>query len=60
MNVQDILKKHEQYIFPSVITYYEELLPFKRGEGQCLYGVDSKRQRHPHRSAAQHRQGRCG
>jgi alanine-glyoxylate transaminase/(R)-3-amino-2-methylpropionate-pyruvate transaminase len=43
MNVQDILNKHDQYVFPSVITYYEEPLPFERGEGQYLYGVDGKR-----------------
>jgi len=43
MNTQDILKKHEQYVFPSVITYYEEPLPFERGERQYLYGVDGKR-----------------
>ena len=43
MNVQDILKKQEQYVFPSVITYYEEPLPFERGEGQYLYGVDGRR-----------------
>lgn len=43
MNTQDILKKHEQYVFPSVITYYEEPLPFERGEGQYLYGVDGQR-----------------
>ncbi len=33
MNTQDILNKHDQYIFPSMITYYEEPLPFERGEG---------------------------
>ncbi len=43
MNVQDILNKQRQYVFPSVITYYEEPLPFERGEGQYLYGVDGKR-----------------
>jgi len=43
MNVQEILKKQEQYVFPSMITYYEEPLPFERGEGQYLYGVDGKR-----------------
>ena len=43
MNSQDILKKQEQYVFPSVITYYEEPLPFERGEGQYLYSVDGKR-----------------
>ena len=43
MNVQDIMNKHEQYVFPSVITYYEEPLPFARGEGQYLYGVDGER-----------------
>jgi len=43
MNTQDILKKHEQYIFPSMITYYEEPLPFERGEGQYLYSVDGER-----------------
>ncbi|MFQ5814755.1 MAG: aspartate aminotransferase family protein [Anaerolineae bacterium] len=43
MNVQEILKKQEQYVFPSMITYYEEPLPFERGEGQYLYGVDGQR-----------------
>ena len=43
MNTQDILKRHEQYVFPSVITYYEEPLPFERGEGQHLYCVDGQR-----------------
>ena len=43
MNTQDILKKHDQYVFPSMITYYEEPLPFERGEGQYLYGVDGQR-----------------
>lgn len=43
MNTQDILKRHEQYVFPSVITYYEEPLAFERGEGQHLYGVDGQR-----------------
>ena len=43
MNTQDILSKHEQYVFPSMITYYEEPLPFERGEGQYLYGVDGER-----------------
>ncbi len=43
MNVQEILNKHDQYVFPSVITYYEEPLPFARGEGQYLYGVDGQR-----------------
>ena len=43
MNVQEILKKQEQYVFPSMITYYEEPLPFERGEGQYLYGVDGER-----------------
>jgi len=43
MNVQEILKKQEQYVFPSMITYYEEPLPFERGEGQYLYGVNGER-----------------
>ncbi|MBM4464869.1 MAG: aspartate aminotransferase family protein [Chloroflexi bacterium] len=43
MNAQDILNKYDQYVFPSVITYYEEPLPFARGEGQYLYGVDGQR-----------------
>lgn len=43
MNAQDILNKYDQYVFPSVITYYEEPLPFARGEGQYLYGVDGER-----------------
>jgi alanine-glyoxylate transaminase/(R)-3-amino-2-methylpropionate-pyruvate transaminase len=43
MNVQDILEKQKQYIFPSMITYYDEPLPFERGEGQYLYGVDGRR-----------------
>ncbi len=43
MNTQEILNKHDQYVFPSVITYYEEPLPFERGEGKYLYGVDGRR-----------------
>jgi len=43
MNFQDILKKQEQYVFPSVFTYYEEPLSFERGEGQYLYSVDGDR-----------------
>ena len=43
MNVQEILKKQEQYVFPSMITYYEEPLPFERGEGQYLYSDQSGR-----------------
>jgi len=42
MNVQDILRKHQQYMLPSMITYYQEPLPFQRGEGQYLYGVDGR------------------
>ena len=43
MNTQDIMNKQEQYVFPSVITYYEEPLSFERGEGQYLYGVDGRK-----------------
>jgi len=43
MDLKEILQKQEAYIFPSVITYYEEPLAFSRGEGQYLYGVDGQK-----------------
>lgn len=43
MDLQEILQKQEAYIFPSVVTYYEEPLALERGEGQYVYGVDGKR-----------------
>ncbi|MDH7485339.1 MAG: aspartate aminotransferase family protein [Anaerolineae bacterium] len=43
MDLKEILQKQEAYIFPSVITYYEEPLAFQRGEGQYLYGVDGQK-----------------
>jgi 4-aminobutyrate aminotransferase len=43
MNTQEILEKQASYVFPSVLTYYEEALPFQRGEGQYLYAVDGTR-----------------
>jgi len=43
MGLQNILKKQRDFIFPSVVNYYEEPLAFERGEGQYLYGVDGKR-----------------
>ena len=43
MNTHEILKKQAQYVFPSVLTYYDEALPFQRGQGQYLYAVDGTR-----------------
>lgn len=43
MNTREILEKQSEYLFPSVLTYYEEPLPFERGEGRYLYAVDGKR-----------------
>ena len=43
MDLKEILNKQQEYVFPSVITYYEEPLAFARGEGQYLYGVDGQR-----------------
>ena len=43
MDLKEILNKQQEYVFPSVITYYEEPLAFERGEGQHLYGVDGKK-----------------
>ena len=43
MDIRTLLDKQRDYIFPSVITYYEEPLAFERGEGQYLYGADGKR-----------------
>jgi alanine-glyoxylate transaminase/(R)-3-amino-2-methylpropionate-pyruvate transaminase len=43
MNTREILEKQSRYVFPSVLTYYQEPLPFERGEGQYLYDVAGKR-----------------
>ncbi len=42
MNNAEILKKHSEYLFPSVITYYKEALPLVRGDGKYLYDADGR------------------
>lgn len=40
MSNEKIRLKQKEYVFPSVLTYYEEPLAFQRGEGQYLYATD--------------------
>ena len=43
MNRTEILAKHQEFLFPSVATFYAEPLPLTRGEGQFIWDVDGKR-----------------
>jgi 4-aminobutyrate aminotransferase-like enzyme len=43
MSNQETLQKQKDYVFPSVVTYYEEPLALERGEGQYLYAEDGMR-----------------
>ncbi len=43
MNREEILRKHKQYIFPCVATYYTEPLVADHGEGQYLWDTDGRR-----------------
>lgn len=37
MDKEQILKRQQQYLWPSYLAYYKEPLPFARGEGMHLY-----------------------
>lgn len=39
---EDILSKHEEYLFPSVVNYYKEPLAIERGEGLYVYDPEGK------------------
>ena len=43
MNRTEIVAKHQEFLFPSVSTFYAEPLPLTRGEGQFIWDVDGKR-----------------
>ena len=43
MNRSEIIAKHQQFLFPSVSTFYAEPLPLTRGEGKFVWDVDGKR-----------------
>ena len=43
MNRTEILAKHQEFLFPSVATFYAEPLPLTRGEGQFIWDVDGNR-----------------
>ena len=40
---ENILQKHRDYLFPSVINYYKEPLVIDRGEGCYLFGTDGRK-----------------
>src|SRR5438270_13196521 len=42
MTKQELLKKHKQYLFPSVFNYYSEPLVTDRAHMQYLWDVDGK------------------
>ncbi len=43
MNRTEIVAKHQEFLFPSVATFYAEPLPLTRGEGQFIWDVDGNR-----------------
>ena len=43
MNTQEILKKQQEFLWPSHLTYYKQPLPLARGEGMHLYDVEGNR-----------------
>ena len=43
MNRTEIVAKHQEFLFPSVSTFYAEPLPLTRGEGQFIWDVDGNR-----------------
>ncbi|MBI1745250.1 MAG: aspartate aminotransferase family protein [Acidobacteria bacterium] len=42
MNKEDILRKHREYLYPCVATYYQEPLVIARGKGQLIYDIDGR------------------
>ena len=43
MNTEEILKKQREFLWPCHLTYYEQPLPFTRGEGMYLYDVEGNK-----------------
>lgn len=43
MKKDEILKKHKEYLFPSVANYYNEPLVIDRGEGCYVYDVEDNK-----------------
>src|SRR5947209_1100959 len=39
----EVRERQKKYLFPAVITYYEESLPIKRGEGHYVYDFDDRK-----------------
>ena len=39
----EILKKHKDYLFPSVANYYKEPLAISKGEGSYVYDTDGNK-----------------
>lgn len=42
MDKKTILEKQHKYLWPSYLTYYEQPLPFAKGEGMHLYDVEGR------------------
>ncbi len=42
VDIETILDKHQQYLWPSHITYYSRPLSFARGQGMWLYDVEGR------------------
>jgi 4-aminobutyrate aminotransferase len=42
MNSEDILAKHNEYLFPSVVNYYKKPLAIDRGDGMYVYDPEGK------------------
>ncbi len=43
MSRDEVLRKHKQYLFPCVVTYYTEPLVAARGEMQYLWDIEGRR-----------------
>ena len=43
LSSQDILSKHNEYLFPSIVNYYKEPLAIDRGEGMYVYDPEGKK-----------------
>lgn len=42
MTKDEILRKHKEYLFPSVATYYKEPLVLVRGKNQYVYDIEGR------------------
>jgi 4-aminobutyrate aminotransferase len=43
MNTEEIVKKQEKFLWPSILTYYKKPLAFARGEGMYLYDMEGNK-----------------